>query len=112
MLEHMILYLQYTISFLIELVQERIPNKLQSPGPQETAVGIHIPNRSIILGLWRNFTDFLTLPFSPGSRLPHSITDPPVSFGPRSPGHTPAMPEPEEEFPSTCDTASSGSRLA
>lgn len=65
MLEHMILYLQYTISFLIELVQERIPNKLQSPGPQEAAAGIHIPNRSIIFGPWCNFTNFPALPFLP-----------------------------------------------
>lgn len=51
MLEHMILYLQDTISFLIELVQESIPNKFQSAGPLLAAVGIRIPSRSIILGL-------------------------------------------------------------
>lgn len=65
MLEHMILYLQYAISSLIELVQERVPNKLQSPGPREAAAGIHIPNRSIILGLWCHFANFCALPFLP-----------------------------------------------
>lgn len=58
MLEHMILYLRYTISFLIELVQESIPNKFQSAGLLLAAVGIHIPSRSIILGLWCNFPNF------------------------------------------------------
>ena len=48
MLEHMIRCLGYTISFLIELVQESIPNKFQSAGLLLAAAGIHIPNRSII----------------------------------------------------------------
>lgn len=51
MREHEGLYLQYTISFLIELVQESIPSKFQSAGLTLAAVGINIPNRSIILGL-------------------------------------------------------------
>lgn len=51
MLEHVILYLQYTISFLIELVQESLPKKFQSAGLLLAAVGINIPNRSVILGL-------------------------------------------------------------
>lgn len=59
MLEHMGLYLQYTISFLIELVQESIPSKFQSAGLLLAAVGINIPNRSIISGLQCNFTNSL-----------------------------------------------------
>lgn len=51
MLEHRNRYLRYTISFLIELVQESIPNKFQSVGLLLAAAGIHIPNRSMILGL-------------------------------------------------------------
>ena len=51
MLEHRIRYLQYTISFLIELVHESIPNKFQSAGLLLAASGIHIPNRSMISGL-------------------------------------------------------------
>jgi hypothetical protein len=47
---HTGLYLQYTISFLIELVRESIPSKFQSAGLLLAAVGINIPNRSIISG--------------------------------------------------------------
>lgn len=51
MLEHTIPYLQSTISFLIDLVRESIPNKFQSAGLLLVAVGINIPNRTIISGL-------------------------------------------------------------
>lgn len=88
MLEHVILYLQHTISFLIELVQESIPNKLQSAGRLLAAVGVHIPNRPIILALSCDVANFpATPPFllTPSAVFHHTRCLPPQA----SPGRLP-----------------------
>lgn len=64
-------YLQYTISFLIELVRGSIPSKFQSAGLLLAAVGINIPNRSIISGFWCNFTNSLRFLPAPPPPLHH-----------------------------------------
>jgi hypothetical protein len=82
MLEQRALYLQYTLSFLIGVVQESIPNKFQSAGLLLAAAGINIPNRSIIPGLQCNFPNSQCFPWTSSPTLHHSSGLSPVSFPP------------------------------
>lgn len=106
MLGHTALYLQYTISFLIELVRESIPSKFQSAGLLLAAVGINIPNRSIISSFECNFTNSLCFLPAP-SPFHHRSLLLPVS----SPFASPTPTEDPKITPSKCNSLASLSPL-